>query len=480
MRWLVLIGLLMTNSISSASGMGYDDARHLLNRTGFTASEAEVQEFAGYTRLQAANKLLDGTRTVAQTPAPSDLGEWIQLSKLKNLSEDARKAVLKEAIEKGIALRGWWYQEMLATPSPLTEKMTLFWHNHFVSSQQKVKSPVLMYQQNVLLRKYALGNFGEMLHAISKDPAMIIYLDNVSNRKGQPNENFAREVMELFTLGEGNYTEQDIKEAARAFSGWSLDRETGLFRFYPRLHDDGVKTVLGKRGNFEGDAVLDILLHQPQAAELITRKLWREFISPAPEPSEVKRLARIFRSSSYDVKSVMRALLTSEAFYAKQNRAILVKSPVEFMIGTLKQFDIHPKDMRPLLFAGRNLGQDVFGPPNVKGWPGGENWINSNTLLTRQQLLQKLLRAQEMPPSMMAQEQSADRKNKFNKMQRMQSSLHFDSDGWLGQFKGTQAQKQVQAARLLLASAPVNKLQPSTASVEVIRQLVLDSAYQIK
>ena len=198
---------------------------------------------------------------------------------------------------------------MLTTPSPLTEKMVLFWHNHFVSSLQKVRSPVLMYRQNALLRKHALGYFGDLLHEVAKDPAMVIYLDSASNRKGQPNENFAREVMELFTLGEGNYGENDIKEAARAFTGWSLDPDTGEFVVRPLIHDDGVKTVLGRSGNFDGDAVLDILLAQPQTAEFIVAKLWREFVSPTPDPAEVKRIARMFRDNRYNIKVALRALL---------------------------------------------------------------------------------------------------------------------------------------------------------------------------
>ncbi|TCV85915.1 DUF1800 domain-containing protein [Sulfurirhabdus autotrophica] len=478
MRWLVLTVFLLISSVAGAAGMGYDEARHLLNRTGFSASESEVQEYARLTRQQAVTKLLDGVRLEAQTPVPDSIGEGFQLSRLKDKTEEERKALLKEAVLQGINLRAWWYQEMLDTPSPLTEKMTLFWHNHFVSSQQKVKSPVLMYQQNVLLRKYALGNFGDLLHAISIDPAMIIYLDNVSNRKNQPNENFAREVMELFTLGEGGYSEQDVKEAARAFTGWSLDRDSGQFRNYLRLHDDGIKVVLGQSGRFDGDAVLDILLAQPRTAELITRKLWLEFISPIPDPLEVKRLAGVFRSSGYDIKALMRALLTSDAFYAKQNRATLVKSPVEFIIGTLQQFDIQPENMRPFLFVGRSLGQDVFGPPNVKGWPGGDSWINSNTLLIRKQFLERLMRDQEMRKESRAQLKAQNRN--FMRGQQRLTAMYFDSDVWMAQFNDTDMQRQDQAERLLLAATPVNKLQPFNNNLEFIRQLVLDPAYQIK
>ena len=479
MRWLVLALSMLISSVSCASVMGYDEARHLLNRTGFSASEAKVQEFSRLTRQQAVTKLLDDVRMVAQIPPPASLGEWVPLSSLKNKTAEERKVLFKEALQQGIDLRAWWYQEMLDTPSPLTERMTLFWHNHFVSSQEKVKSPLLMYQQNVLLRYYALGNFGELLHAVSKDPAMVLYLDGVSNRKERPNENFAREVMELFTLGEGAYSEQDVKEAARAFTGWSIDRESGQFKFYPRTHDDGQKVVLGQRGQFDGDAVLDILLGQPQTAELITRKLWQEFISPTPDTADIKRMAEVFRASGYDIKTLMRALLTSGAFYAKQNRAVLVKSPVEFIIGTLQQFDIQPENMRPFVLVGNSLGQDVFDPPNVKGWPGGASWINSSTLLVRMQFMQRVVQRQEMPQAPIALAFKG-RKDNVMGAQQMLNTIHFDSEQWVNQFKGTLPQQQAQVERLLLASVPVNKPQASGTNLEFIRQLVLDPAYLVK
>ncbi len=228
-----------------------------------------------------------------------------------------------------------------------TEKMTLFWHNHFATSQKKVRYPQLMYRQNVLFRRHGLGNFATMLREVARDPAMIVFLDSATNRKGQPNENFARELMELFTLGEGHYSERDVKEAARAFTGWSIEPETGEFRFQRFQHDGGVKTVLSNTGNLNGDDVLDILLAHPRTAEFITEKLWREFVSPEPEADEVKRLARAFRQSGYDISALMRELMTLNAFYASENRAALIKSPVELMVGTMKLFDIEFKNPRP-------------------------------------------------------------------------------------------------------------------------------------
>ncbi|MGH8621444.1 MAG: DUF1800 domain-containing protein, partial [Burkholderiales bacterium] len=264
---LILLGGIGGSILSpvQAAALGFDDARHLLNRTSFAAGPAEIEAFAGLTRERAVDRLLSGTGKPAVTAPPAWTGEPFEsLRRFRGMSAEERKLAQREMFRKAFELRSWWLTEMLATPSPLTEKMTLFWHNHFVSSQQKVRSPQLMYRQNVLLRRHALGNFGALLHAVARDPAMVIYLDSASNRKGQPNENFAREVMELFTLGEGHYTERDVKEAARAFTGWGVDPERGEFVFRPRAHDDGVKTVLGRTGNLDGDAVLGILLAQPQ------------------------------------------------------------------------------------------------------------------------------------------------------------------------------------------------------------------------
>lgn len=468
---------------SNAVGMGYDDARHLLLRTGFAPTEAEVQVYARLTRGQAVDRLLTEPRPSARTPAPDWVDEpFVSLRSLKNLSQEERKALARREIARGVALRGWWYQEMLTTPAALGERMTLFWHNHFVSSQQKVKSAQLMYRQNVLLRQYALGNFATLLHAVAKDPAMIVYLDSATNRRGRPNENFAREVMELFTLGNG-YGEKDIKEAARAFTGWSLDRDSGEFRFYRMLHDSGSKTVLGRSGNFDGDAVLDILLAQPQTAEFISAKLWREFISPTPAAQEVKRLAKVFRDNEYEIKPLLRALFMSSAFFAPENRGLLVKSPVELMVGTLRQFGIEGLDMRVLAFSGRQLNQDLFGPPNVKGWPGGNDWINSTTLLARKQFLERLFRAEEMPTpnaSRTMLRAAADKGERRTMLaQAALANLRFDAERFFAAFPGGPDRRQANIARLLLASAPPQM--PAAADrIGFIRELVLDPMYQLK
>jgi uncharacterized protein (DUF1800 family) len=258
----------------AAAPLGPERARQFLTRTGFAPSAADVSAWAGLTHAQAVDRVLAQTRTVAGQAAPDWVGQPIvKPRELRAMTEDQRALERRAQFGFRLDLRGWWLQEMVATPSPLTERMTLFWHNHFVSAQPKVRYTQLMYRQNVLLRSHATGNFAKLLHAIARDPAMLIYLDTATNRRDAPNENFAREVMELFTLGEGHYTEADIKEAARAFSGWSLDPERLDFVMRPRLHDAGEKTVLGRKGPWQGDDVLDILLEQPATAEFIVRKL---------------------------------------------------------------------------------------------------------------------------------------------------------------------------------------------------------------
>jgi uncharacterized protein (DUF1800 family) len=499
---------------STSNALSYDDARHLLNRAGFGATEGEIQHSVGLTRERAARNLLDGARTTPVNPPPAwtaDTGALRYPRRGENASEAERKMFQQEQLREGLELRGWWVGEMLSTPSPLTERMTLFWHNHFVSSQQKVKLAELMYRQNATLRANALGNFADLLHAIARDPAMVIYLDNAQNRKGSPNENFAREVMELFTLGEGHYSEQDVKEAARAFTGWSLDRQTGQFVFRRFIHDDGVKTVLGRTGNFDGDQVLDILLEEPATAEFIVRKLWREFVSPVPDETAVRRIAQRFRDSRYDIKVALHGIFTSDAFYASENRGVLVKSPIELVVGTLRQFDLKPGEATPFAVAAAGMGQNLFAPPNVKGWPGQETWINASTLLARKQFLERLFRGDEASirmipganaqgpvdrdagmtgavpgqakqPQVVLDPEKARQIRFMRAMERGMSSVQFESSVWLAQFdasRGTRTRGSA-ASRLLLATAPQSMPDAGSEPLALVRALVLDAAYQVK
>ena len=447
---------------AGAAGMGEDAARLLLNRTGFApAPVSQVKVFAVLRRDQGVEKLLDQSAALPVTPPPAWVNEYTPPSEINKLSEEGRKAFYMERGVHQQELKQWWLREMVVTPTPLTERMTLFWHSHFATSMQKVGEPQLMYRQNLLLREYALGNYRDMLHAIARDPAMLMWLDGVANRKGAPNENFAREVMELFVLGEGHYTQQDVTEAARAFTGWSRNWQTGEFVFNPAQHDAGSKTILGQSGNFDGDAAIDILLDQPVAAEHIAGELCEEFISPHPDPVAVQHLAEIFRDNHYAIKPLLRALFSLNAFYDKSNRAQLVKSPIELIVGTLRQFDVHPSAWQPLVYEADGMGESLFAPPNVKGWPTGEQWINGTTLLRRKAFLERIMNAQETP---------------YNPNAQGMDAMHFNVSQWQAQLK-QRAEKPLSSpeADSLLPISP----QPLTG-LALMRQLVLDPAYQLK
>jgi len=470
----------------AAARLDYADARHLLNRTGFGAMDVEIRGYVGLSREQAVDRMLGKARSEAVTPPPASVREFVSPRGLKNLDDDARKAFVRRQFKISVELRNWWLEEMLETPSPLTERMTLFWHNHFVSGQEKVKSPVLMYRQNVLLRRHALGNFGKLLHEIARDPAMVIYLDNAQNRKAQPNENFAREVMELFTLGEGNYSERDIKEAARAFTGWSVEPDDGTFRFRRFQHDTGSKTVLGKSGDFDGDEVLDILLAQSRCADFVVAKLWREFVSPEPDPREVKRIGNAFYLNRYDIRIALRLLLASDAFYSEANRAALIKSPVDVTVGTLRTFDVKTGELTPFVFLTASLGQNLFSPPNVKGWPGGEAWINSTTLLQRKQFLERLFRGQDMRGidgmmprggARLAKGQGKMGGEGRQRFMQALSEIEFDADAWFAAF-GAEGTGRIE--QLVLATVPVDPPAAGTSGLELIRDLTQDPVYQLK
>ena len=466
----LFLGLLCATA--QAQGMGPEEARHLLNRTGFDAQLREVDEFARLSRRDAVERLLAGVHTEARTPAPAWAKEWTDPRHIRRMGEEERRAFVRVQIEHALELKGWWLTEMLTTASPLTERMTLFWHNHFTSSLQKVRSPPLMLRQNQLLRRHALGNFGALLHAVAKDPAMIVYLDSATNRRGQPNENFARELMELFTLGEGKYGEKDIKESARAFTGWSIDLDTGDYLFRPRLHDDGTKVVLGRLVN-GGSDVLDVLLAHPATAEFVAAKLWREFVSPQPKPAEVEHIAAAWRNSGYEIRVAMRALLLTPAFWAPENRAALIKSPSELVVGTLRQFHVGVGDPLPFVLLLRFLGQDLLSPPNVKGWPGGEAWINSSTLLARKQFVERLMRVDETRMFMQQQNMEA-LKPGARRFMRALAELQFSGRDWLAPYEGREKMMPL----VLLAAAPAGE--PSGSGIDFVRALLADPVYQLK
>lgn len=279
-----------------------------------------------------------------------------------------------------------WLQEMVNSEAQLREKMSLFWHGHFAC--RVINS---FFQQELLhiIRTNALGNFGNMLKEVSKSPSMLQFLNNQQNKKGKPNENFAREVMELFTMGRGNYTENDIKEAARAFTGWGFNLQ-GEFVFRKNQHDTETKTILGKTGNFDGDDVLNILLEQPQTAVFITQKLYKYFVNETVDDKNLQWLSQRFYDNKYDIKKLLEDIYTSDWFYTQKNIGNKIKSPVELLAGIRRLLPLElDNDQSQLLFQ-KILGQILFYPPNVAGWPGGRTWIDSSTLMVRLQIPQVL------------------------------------------------------------------------------------------
>jgi len=278
---------------------------------------------------------------------------------------------------------------MLTTPAPLLEKMTLFWHGHFATSGLKVRSPYKLWQQNETFRRHALGNFARLTKAISRDPAMMVYLDLQTSHPEHPNENFAREVMELFTLGEGNYSEADIKESARAFTGYRIDRFEE-FRFVKNQFDGGTKTFLQQTGNWNGDQIIDIILKQPAAGKFISSKLWKFFAYEDPDPQLIGKLAELFRQN-YEVRRLLETVFSSEEFYSQRARDAIVKSPVQYVVESGRTLGVNLPGGRTLFAVYQRLGQVPFFPPNVKGWDGGKSWINTATLTFRYQLARQLV-----------------------------------------------------------------------------------------
>lgn len=315
-----------------------------------------------------------------------DLGFDGTLNELLN-PESVKDDVLEKNIENQNYdftdlgdLKRWWIYRMMFTHRPLIEKLALFWHGHFATSNAgKVNNPYLMYQQNMTFRSLGMGRFEDLLLAVSKDPAMIIWLDNRDNRKAKPNENFAREVMELFTMGIGNYTEQDIKEAARAFTGWAAPNG---FYFNKKHHDFGQKNFLGQTGNFGGEDIVKILAQRPETARFLCRKLIAFFCMDNPEDSFVQKIANCYLESGQNIKSVLKKIFGSNEFRSEKSYHCKIKSPAEFVIGTMKILHVEKLDGDlPSVMA--RMGQNLFEPPSVKGWDGGMAWIATDTLMER-------------------------------------------------------------------------------------------------
>jgi uncharacterized protein (DUF1800 family) len=353
------------------------NAAHLLRRAGFGGPHEEAQTLVDLGLEGAVDHLINYEQV-------DDSAMEQALAQQNLLQAPPGKQLSLQAIQI------WWLFRMINTKRPLLEKMTLFWHGHFATGISKVEVRELMFQQNQLFRHHALDNFQTILLGVSQDPAMIIWLDNLTNIKSAPNENYARELMELFTMGINdviagtqNYTEQDIHESARAFTGWTLRR--GQFYFNSSQHDNGTKSFLGQTGNFNGDDIVAILAPRPATSRFMAKKLFEFFGYANPEPSIIQELADVYLANQSSIKAVMQHLFTMDAFYSDQALYANIKSPAEFVVGSIRL--LQPTvgtALLPYLVNIMDLLQQVlFNPPTVKGWDGGLTWINTASILTR-------------------------------------------------------------------------------------------------
>jgi len=310
---------------------------------------------------------------------------------MENPAPEQRKHMRRQSVSDLMDLNLTWLDEMIHSEAQLREKMSLFWHGHFACRVVNI-----YFQQQLLhsIRENALGYFGELLREVSKSPAMLSFLNNQQNRKQYPNENFARELMELFTMGRGNYTETDIKEAARAFTGWGFTSK-GEFVDRKIVHDNGQKTFLGKTGNFDGDDIIDIILEQKATAKFITEKIYRFYVNEELVPDQINKLAASFYQSNYDLQKLMEDIFTADWFYDKKNIGTRIKSPIELLAGIRRLIPMDLDNPEIQLLFQRTLGQLLFYPPNVAGWPGGKSWIDSSTLMLRMRLPQILTHSEE-------------------------------------------------------------------------------------
>jgi len=371
-------------------------AAHLLNRGGFGGTTEEIAHVQSLGPEAAADEMLDFPDLSAEEQDHTDVPDlsgidgvpatFRELQKQMAGKNQADKQKLRQAFNQanGEVLNttmAWWLKRMAYGPHPLQEKLTFFWHGHFTTSARNEPMSTLIWKQNELLRSMAAGNFGRLVHAISHDPAMLDYLNNTQNVKEHPNENYARELMELFTLGIGHYTETDVKQGGRAFTGWKHDGDEFVFR--PSEHDYGLKIYLGRTGNFNGDDIVDIILQQPNCAPFMSSELYRAFVTDDVDPKLSEALGNVLRDNDYELRPLMRTMLTSRAFYRPDVIGAQIKSPVQLVIGTIRMLGLEMPPERAMVGTLTQMGQVPFMPPNVRGWLGGRNWINTGTVFLR-------------------------------------------------------------------------------------------------
>ena len=399
----------------NSAAFGYEQARHLLNRAGFGGTPQQVAALQGMGLAAAVDHLVDFDRVPDPHVAPPSVDpdvirppneeEKLQYARARREQDQdtldkLRAEVLRRQGEDRRMIRDlatWWLATMITTARPLREKLTLLWHSHFATNWRSIHDAYLMYRQNDLFRTHAADSFAALVKGIVRDPAMIRYLNNDQNRKSAPNENLARELMELFTLGEGQYAERDIKEGARALTGYTLDDND--FTFNQRQHDGGGKVIFGVKGDYDGDGFADLILQRPRVGQWVAYKLYRHFVADVAEPAAatpvqkqfIQQLGRQITDDRYDLRPALKAMFRSAHFYDAAVVGQQVKSPAQLVVGSVRMLNTPVRDIRLLTDALDRMGQKLFEPPSVAGWDGGRTWINTSTLFVRQNVCTYLL-----------------------------------------------------------------------------------------
>jgi uncharacterized protein (DUF1800 family) len=448
--------------------------QHLLWRAGFGPAVEQLDDLSKFSPKQFYKAIVKASDKKPEYIDVADdylkglmMGiEEVGRQQKKDLPKEDKK-ILQQKNREGVRnLNMYWMHQMVNSAAQLREKMSFFWHGHFACRNLNV-----FYQQGLLdvIRTNALGNFGDLLKAVSKSAAMLNFLNNQQNRKDHPNENFAREVMELFTLGRGNYTEHDIKEAARAFTGWSSNLK-GEFVFRKLQHDDGIKTVLDKAGNFDGDEVLNILLEQKQTAKFISQKVYKFFVNEQPGAEKAEWLADRFYKTNYDIARLMEDIFTSDWFYDEKNIGAKIKSPVELLVGIQRMLPMKLENEEALMLLQRVLGQMLFYPPNVAGWPGGKSWIDSSTLMMRMRIPKLINDTDEMnvkpkddDDQMMGRSDNEKMKG-FGPARRQIINANIDWSLYVKKFENTEKEKLVDSISKILLQTK------SGVSPDIIKQ----------
>ena len=400
-----------------ADRWSYATAAHLLNRAGFGGPPAEIEALVKLGPQGAVARLVDFEDIEAPWPrlawAQPDPGRAEKLKQYRDAPEperrELRQAGQRLERERTQELVLDWLDRMARTPRPLQEKLTLFWHGHFATSIQKVRDPWLMGRQLELFRAHAAGHWPDLLVAVTRDPAMLLWLDQALSRREHPNENYAREVLELFALGEGHYTEPDVLGTARALTGLAYDRVAQEPLWRPRQHDAGPKTVLGRTARFDPDGVIRHIATRPQSARFLAQRLWGFFAADEAPPGLVDALAAEFERGGRDLRPMLGKLLLAEEFYAAEVVGTQVKSPVVWLVMAVRQLGRDLPRLPATAAALRELGQALLAPPNVKGWEGGITWINTATLTARQRFASVLVLGREGRPAPAAGDQPARR-----------------------------------------------------------------------